>query len=48
LEDALRNLLDEGRLSRREAVKMIARDYGLPVSEVYQLSLRLSENDVEE
>ena len=48
LEDALRNLLDEGRLSRREAVKMIARDYGLPVSEVYQLSLRLSQNDVKD
>jgi 16S rRNA (cytidine1402-2'-O)-methyltransferase len=43
--DALRDLLDDSSLSRREAVKVVAREYGLPVSDVYRMSLRLTEND---
>jgi len=45
--DALRNLLEESSLSRRDAVKMIAREYGLPVSDVYRQSLSLTEEDRE-
>ena len=45
--DALRDLMAESGLSRREAVKMIAREYGLPVSDVYRLSLGLTEKDTE-
>jgi len=41
--DALRNLLEESGLSRRDAVKVVAREYGLPVSDVYRESLRLTE-----
>ena len=43
--DALRNLLDEKSLSRRDAVKVIAKEYGLPVSDVYRESLSLTEED---
>ena len=43
--DALGQLLEEGNLSRREAVKLIAREYGLPVSEVYRESLSLTAED---
>jgi 16S rRNA (cytidine1402-2'-O)-methyltransferase len=43
--DALRNLLDDSSLSRREAVKVVAREYGLPVSDVYRMSLSLTEKD---
>jgi len=45
--DALRNLLGESSLSRRDAVKMVAREYGLPVSDVYRESLSLTEEDRE-
>ena len=45
--DALRNLLEESSLSRRDAVKVIAREYGLPVSDVYRESLSLTEEDRE-
>ena len=45
--DALRNLLEESSLSRRDAVKVIAREYGLPVSDVYRQSLSLTEQDRE-
>lgn len=41
VRDALRRLLSESDLSRREAVKLIAREYGLPSSEVYRESLTL-------
>jgi len=41
--DALRHLLNDSDLSRREAVKMIAKEYGLPSSEVYRASLSLTE-----
>ena len=46
--DALRELMAERDLSRREAVKMIAREYGLPVSDVYRVSLGLTERDAED
>ena len=46
--DALRELMGESGLSRREAVKMIAREYGLPVSDVYRVSLGLTEKDAED
>jgi len=39
--EALRQLLIDSDLSRREAVKVIAREYKLPVSEVYRSSLSL-------
>jgi 16S rRNA (cytidine1402-2'-O)-methyltransferase len=42
VRDALRKLLDEGDLSRREAVKLIAKEYGLPSSDVYRESLSLA------
>jgi len=45
LRDALRQLLNEGDLSRRDAVKMIAREYGLPSSDVYRESLSLAEEE---
>jgi 16S rRNA (cytidine1402-2'-O)-methyltransferase len=47
VQDALRSLLAEGSLSRREAAKLIAGEYGLPVSDVYRMSLRLLEVDSE-
>jgi hypothetical protein len=40
-------MADSG-LSRREAVKMIAREYGLPVSDVYRVSLGLTEKGAED
>lgn len=42
LRDALRKLLSEGDLSRREVVKLIAKEYGLPSSDVYRESLSLT------
>lgn len=45
VRDALRKLLNEGDLSRREAVKLIAKEYGLPSSEVYRESLSLTEEE---
>ena len=44
--DALQKLLNEGDLSRREAVKLIAKEYGLPSSDVYRESLSLTNQDV--
>jgi len=41
--DALRQLLADGGLSRREAVKLIAKEYGLSSSDVYRESLKLME-----
>jgi len=46
--EALRGLLGESSLSRREAVKLVAREYGLPVSDVYRESLHLTEADQED
>lgn len=43
--DALQKLLNEGDLSRREAVKLIAKEYGLPSSDVYRESLSLTNDD---
>ena len=43
LRDALGQLLAEGDLSRREAVKIIASEYGVPTSDVYRESLTLTE-----
>lgn len=43
--EALRRLLNDSDLSRREAVKLIAREYGLPSSEVYRESLSLTETE---
>ena len=45
VRDALRQLLSEGDLSRREAVKLIAKEYGLPSSDVYRESLSLTEEE---
>jgi len=45
--DALRKLLGDSSLSRRDAVKMVAREYGLPVSDVYRESLSLTAEDRE-
>jgi 16S rRNA (cytidine1402-2'-O)-methyltransferase len=45
VRDALRKLLKEGDLSRREAVKLIAKEYGLPSSDVYRESLSLTETE---
>jgi 16S rRNA (cytidine1402-2'-O)-methyltransferase len=42
VREALRKLLDDSGLSRREAVKMIAREYGLSSSDVYRESLSLT------
>lgn len=42
MHDALRSLLNEEGMSRREAVKLIAREYGVPGNVVYSESLRLS------
>ncbi|MGK2944336.1 MAG: 16S rRNA (cytidine(1402)-2'-O)-methyltransferase [Desulfuromonadales bacterium] len=42
VRDALRKLLNESDLSRREAVKLIAREYGVPGSDVYRESLSLT------
>ncbi len=48
VRDALRKLLHEGDLSRREAVKLIAKEYGLPSSDVYRESLSLTEEESDE
>jgi 16S rRNA (cytidine1402-2'-O)-methyltransferase len=45
VRDALRKLLEEGDLSRRDAVKLIAKEYGLPSSDVYRESLSLTEEE---
>lgn len=45
--EALRRLLADGELSRREAVKLVAKEYGLPSSEVYRQSLQYSGEDDE-
>lgn len=45
VRDALRQLLNEGDLSRRDAVKLIAKEYGLPSSDVYRESLSLAEEE---
>jgi 16S rRNA (cytidine1402-2'-O)-methyltransferase len=45
VRDALRKLLNESDLPRREAVKLIAREYGLPSSDVYRESLSLSKEE---
>ena len=41
--EALRDLLKDEGLTRREAVKLIAREYGIAVSDVYRESLRLDQ-----
>ncbi len=45
VRDALRKLLNEGDLSRRDAVKLIAKEYGLPSSDIYRESLSLTEEE---
>lgn len=45
VRDALRSLLKDRDLSRREAVKLIASEYGLPGSTVYRESLTLTEEE---
>ena len=45
VRDALRTLLNDSDLSRRDAVKLIAREYGLPSSDVYRESLSLTEEE---
>ena len=45
VRDALRKLLNEGDLSRRDAVKLIAKEYSLPSSDVYRESLSLAEEE---
>ena len=45
VRDALRKLLNESDLSRRDAVKLIAKEYGLPSSDVYRESLSLTEEE---
>lgn len=46
VRDALKKLLSEGDLSRREAVKLIAKEYGLPSSDVYRESLSMTEDEL--
>ncbi|TFG89624.1 MAG: 16S rRNA (cytidine(1402)-2'-O)-methyltransferase [Gemmatimonadales bacterium] len=47
--EALRQLLSDGDLSRRDAVKLIAKEYGLSSSDVYRESLNLTgKEDVDE
>ncbi len=45
VREALSKLLNESDLSRREAVKLIAKEYGLPSSDVYRESLSLTEEE---
>jgi len=45
VRDALKKLLNEGDLSRRDAVKLIAKEYGLPSSDIYRVSLSLTEEE---
>jgi len=42
VRDALARLLADGELSRREAVKIVAGEYGLSSSEIYRESLKLT------
>jgi 16S rRNA (cytidine1402-2'-O)-methyltransferase len=48
VRDALRQLLNDSDLSRREAVKMIAREYGLSSSDVYRESLSLIKEETQD
>lgn len=41
--EALRTLLEDQNLSRRDAVKIIAKEYGVPVSDVYRESLQIED-----
>jgi 16S rRNA (cytidine1402-2'-O)-methyltransferase len=41
--EALRVLLEDKNLSRRDAVKIVAKEYGVPVSDVYRESLQLED-----
>jgi 16S rRNA (cytidine1402-2'-O)-methyltransferase len=43
--EALRRLLFEDGLSRRDAVKLVAKEYGLPRSDVYRDSLKFMEEE---
>ena len=43
MTEALRHLLEESDLTRKEAVKLIAKEYGLPSSDVYRASLKLTD-----
>lgn len=45
LQEALRRMLDESDLSRREVVKLVAAEYGLSGSDVYRESLKLMKED---
>jgi len=45
VRDALRKLLNQSDLSRREAVKLIAKEYGLSGSDVYRESLSLAKEE---
>lgn len=45
MRDALQQLLHDGELSRREAVKLVAKEYGVSGSDVYRESLRLDEEE---
>ncbi|MEJ2520295.1 MAG: 16S rRNA (cytidine(1402)-2'-O)-methyltransferase [Desulfuromonadales bacterium] len=46
--EALQKLLTEKDLSRRQAVKLVAREYGLSSSELYRESLRLTGKEDQE
>jgi len=48
LEAVLRELLAEGKMSRREAVKRVAKEFGVASDEVYRLSLDLDRGAGEE
>jgi 16S rRNA (cytidine1402-2'-O)-methyltransferase len=48
VRDALKDLLKEGDMTRREAVKLVSKEYGLPSSDVYSESLRLTEDETDE
>ncbi len=48
VRDALRTLLKEGDMTRREAVKLVAKEYGVPSSDVYRESLRLTKGETDE
>lgn len=43
--EALRRLLLDDRLSRKDAVKLVAKEYGLPRSDVYRDSLKFMEEE---
>jgi len=45
MRDALRKLLNEDEMPRRDAVKLIAREYGVPSSDVYRESLSLPDEE---